>query len=300
VPAGKLIRTLPADNAVGAFAFSPDGKILAIGAAAGTQLWDVPAGKLIKTLPAAGAGGVSALAFSQSGNLLATAADGKIQLWDTPAGQLIKTLTSVIGLFGSLAFSPDGAFLAAAGEPPSGTVNGVTQLWHVPTGRPVGKVTVLAQTLVTAVAFSPDGKLLAVGTSSGTQLWNVDSLGTQAQPAKLLPTGPAAPHLAFAPGTDALAVSTASGIQLWDAATGQQFASRPVNGASSTPPPVAVSPDGTLATIAVDGPAQQVQLWRMPYLTHPAAALCAQAGVPFSPRDWAAEAQGIPYQPTCG
>jgi len=149
------------------------------------------------------------------------------------------------------------------------------------------------------VAFSPDGKLLAVGTSGGTQLWKVASLGTQ--PAMLLPTGPGeTTPLAFAPGTDALAISTASGIQLWDAATGQQFASRPAKGASQSPPAVAISAEGTLATIAVDGQAQQVQLWRMPYLTHPAAALCAQAGVPFSSGTWTEQAQGIPYQPTCG
>ena len=298
VPAGKLVKTLPAAHAV---AFSPDGKILAIGATGGTQLWDLPAGKLIKTLPAAAGSGVSALAFSQSGNLLATAAGGEIQLWDTPAGQLVKTLTSANDIVGSLAFSPDGAFLAA-GEilrgTASGTVSGATRLWQVSAGGLGRKLPTFGQTLVSAVAFSPDGKLLAVGTSGGTQLWNVDSLGPQ--PARLLPTGPGQTPLAFAPGTDALAISTASGIQLWDAATGQQFASRPAKGASQSPPAVAISTDGTLATIAVDGQAQQVQLWRMPYLTHPAAALCAQAGVPFSSGTWTEQAQGIPYQPTCG
>ena len=292
VPAGKLIKMLPAAHAV---AFSPDGKILAIGATGGTQLWDLPAGKLIKTLPAASD---RALAFSQSGNLLATAAGGKIQLWDTPSGQLIRTLTSANDIIGSLAFSPDGAFLAAA-VGAEGTAGGATQLWQVPAGRLVTTLLAFGQTLVSAVAFSPDGKLLAVGTSGGTQLWKVASLGTQ--PAMLLPTGPGeTTPLAFAPGTDALAISTASGIQLWDAATGQQFASRPAKGASQSPPAVAISAEGTLATIAVDGQAQQVQLWRMPYLTHPAAALCAQAGVPFSSGTWTEQAQGIPYQPTCG
>jgi WD40 repeat protein len=309
VPAGKLIRTLPDDAS--AVAFSPDGKILAIGVTGGTQLWDLPAGKLIKVLPAAAGRTVFALAFSPSGTHLAAAVDdqiqldGQIQLWDIPAGQLIKTLTSANLSVGSLAFSPDGAFLAAADEVTRGQASAETQLWQVAAGRLVRTLPVFGQTTVSpvsAVAFSPDGETLAVGISDGTQLWNavhgvVGSWGTQAP--VILPTGQTAAPLAFAPGTDALAVSTPSGIQLWDTATGQQFASRPVRGASQTPQVVAVSTAGTLATIAVNGQDHQVQLWPMPYLTHPAAALCALAGVPFNKDTWAAEAQGIPYQPTC-
>lgn len=54
----------------------------------------------------------------------------------------------------------------------------------------------------------------------------------------------------------------------------------------------------TLATVAVDGQVQ-VQLWRMPYLTHPAAALCALAGKSYSPDEWKQAVPGIPYQQNC-
>jgi len=53
-----------------------------------------------------------------------------------------------------------------------------------------------------------------------------------------------------------------------------------------------------LAAITGDGQAHQIQLWRMPYLTHPAAALCALAGRPFSRDEWTANAPGVSYQPT--
>lgn len=303
---GKPIKKLP-DAAVDSLAFSPDGKVLAVGAAGGTQLWDMPAGKLIKTLPAAAGSVVRALAFSPGGTLLAAALDttagGTVQLWDIPGGHLSKTLTSPDFLLGSLAFSPGGSFLAASGEVQSGTAGGATLLWQLPAGQLVGKLELSGQVTVSAaagVAFSPDGTILAVGTGNGTQLWTWKGVPHQeAQLARILPTGPWTTPLAFAPGSDALAVSTLSGIQLWDAATGQQFASRPVGGASQSPQAVAVSAAGTLATLAVDRQGQQVQLWRMPYLTHPAAALCALAGVPFDTTTWAAEAQGILYQPTC-
>ncbi|UJW32573.1 NACHT and WD repeat domain-containing protein [Saccharothrix sp. AJ9571] len=68
-----------------------------------------------------------------------------------------------------LAFSPDGRWLAAAGEPPQLT------LWDVPTRRPAITV-VVPSGRITAVGFSPDGQRVAAGTTDGhIYIWDVAS-----------------------------------------------------------------------------------------------------------------------------
>ena len=88
-----------------AFAFSPDGKILAGGtgavkhgdrAMAGGQvlLWDPQTGRLIKTLGDHGAV-VTSLAFSGDGKTLASTSviNSLVKLWDMRTGKLVRTLT---------------------------------------------------------------------------------------------------------------------------------------------------------------------------------------------------------------
>ncbi|MBN1966758.1 MAG: hypothetical protein JW910_19045, partial [Anaerolineae bacterium] len=123
--------------------FSLDGQTLAVADAGGSLfLWSVTeAGELlpgtILANPAAGARDVVFdLAWSGAvGRWLAAAQDrGRVALWDMAADVLVAELTSddLTGNVFSVAFSPDGRLLAAAGE------SQVIVVWDTETRQPAG------------------------------------------------------------------------------------------------------------------------------------------------------------------
>jgi len=170
VDSGLLVRTqLKHPHEATAVTFSPHGAMLASWGGnfpATVQLWDAQTGELLHTLEGHADPRVEAVAFSPDGNTLASAGnilDQTGKLWDTQTGNLKQTLPVVPASHiwpkmcaYSLAFSPDGRFLAL------GCADRTVKLLSAETGQ-------LLQTLkwhlgsVQAVAFSPDSKTLASG-----------------------------------------------------------------------------------------------------------------------------------------
>ena len=191
-----------------AFAFSPDGKTVAVagqnlspkaGVAevelwswAGQQQpvtlsWNIPRSSIDDNDPQAvpwdqanGSDEVNTLAFSPDGKLLATSTEyiyvagpvyTGIQLWDPATGKLITTVTLKGG--GSVCFSPDGKTLAFGG------VDGNTvELWDVASQKTLATINLGQQADGTpsyegSQTFSPDGKTIAVPVPGGVQLWSV-------------------------------------------------------------------------------------------------------------------------------
>ena len=82
-------------------------------------------------------------------------------------GQVKPTAQLGQGVFGQLAWSPDGKVIAAAGS------KGV-RLYRASNLQNAPNLSEVYAPIVTSVAFSPDGSLLASGGSDGTvQLWGV-------------------------------------------------------------------------------------------------------------------------------
>ena len=151
--AGKPLWTWATDSPVTALAVRPDGKRLAVGTADGTLT--------VLTAPASGdplrlgsvaahTSGLGAAAFHPDGvRLLTCGGDGLAKLWlvnDAVAPTLLARL------------EPAGASKPAAGAATAPTPGAVSPL--------------------SAVAFSPDGKLFALGGADATvRLWNTASLG---------------------------------------------------------------------------------------------------------------------------
>jgi WD40 repeat protein len=96
--------------------FSPDGAQLAVAASEQVRVLDLAAGRQSFTFHAHRTT-VNAVQFSPQGGLLASAGDdGAVRLWNTTDGAERVSFAWNIGPVYSLAFSPDGAALAAGGQ----------------------------------------------------------------------------------------------------------------------------------------------------------------------------------------
>jgi WD40 repeat protein len=262
-----LTRGTGTAGAAGSVAFSPDGTTLATGSFDGpVQLWDVATDQPIGAPLTGSTGMVGSVAFSPDGKALATGSlDGTVRLWDVASGQLAGApFTGDTGAVLSVAFSPDGKTLA------TGSDDGTVRLWDTASGRPIGAPlasggigdSLLLPGQGDAVAFSPDGKVLATVSIGGTvQLWEV---------ATGRPTGiPFSRHagsviqVAFSPDGKVLAtVSGGRKVRLWDVASSRPAGIAITNHAGSVAA-VAFSPDGkVLATISLEGTVR-VRLWEV-------------------------------------
>ncbi|PQO37035.1 hypothetical protein C5Y96_07710 [Blastopirellula marina] len=178
VATGKLLRESPTRKGQ-TFAFSPDGKTMAIGGHynQAIALWDLKNHREIRELPQS----AWALAFSSDGKMLASAGQDKIvRLWNANTGELIHEMKGHQSQLYAVAFSPNNRTLASAGGSGRRADDKEIRLWYVPTGRQYAtllddndRLNNLPDT-VYSLAFSRDGKTLGACGPYVTRLWDVD------------------------------------------------------------------------------------------------------------------------------
>jgi RNA polymerase sigma factor (sigma-70 family) len=253
-----------------AVAFSPDGKTLAGGCGDKTiPMWDVATRKEVRRLVGHD-DEVRCLAFSPGGTILASGCgswhwgsknDKTIRLWDVGSGKELRRLAGHPSGVRCLAFSPDGRTLASAGgrweeEMRSGTrPDSLLRFWDVDTGRQVGAFGG-HEGGVRAVAYSPDGRMVASGDLKIVRLWDT-ATGKELRRLTSAKDQHVESVVFSRDGRTLVSTGLDGVVRLWDVSAGQEV--RRTEKGQNWPRCLAVSPDGK--TLASAGAEKRVRLW---------------------------------------
>lgn len=234
--------------------FSADGKLVfsaGWGRSNHLCVWDFATGKKWREFQLEAIGYHNS--FSADGKLFSTFAGQKLQVVDTKTGKEVNHFAGQFGGQGGPAFSRDGKRLAAVNFDKAQTV----AVWDLVSGKMLFQAPLVPNRYVTALALSPDGKILADADNQGViQLSDVpDGKNVRNLTGhKHLQT-----TLVFSADGKTLASAGYDGfVGLWDVAAGKEIRQLTVRGGYYQR--LAFSPDGS--RLAVTG-YDSIHIWDM-------------------------------------
>jgi eukaryotic-like serine/threonine-protein kinase len=251
-----------------------DSKLIAVGDEASTNLVDLTTGEMWNPFRIAGT--IWCAACSRDGRRMATTdSEGKLRMWDSSRGLAFPKLIGDAGpsLGIQLALAPDGKQLVVGStdRKVNGKHFGQLALWNI-VGQVPKRVTTIdprdGQRYVYSVAYSPDGRTLAVGgiLSAEDACIQLFDTATWKEKRRLKSCGVAPAKLIFSLDASMLIVQRGVGggrdwrLQFWDTVTGQMVDSMPLYDGAM---PIALSPDGRFLAVTGTNTEGQIEFIRL-------------------------------------
>lgn len=229
------------------------------------RVWDIETGDTIGDPFIRHEDRVACISVSPDGSMVASGSfDRTVRVWKWNSTTLSLSDTGFVCRLGaqaqremgrvfSLAFSPDGLYLASGGDDES------LRVWDVSSGRQLAHAVHKRGAAVTSLAFAPDGARIASGSHDRTmRLWRWDARSRSLQAMKDSPPG----HLAVAYSPDGSLIASGSvdhTVCIWDARAGSQAPKHTMRGHTYRVLSLAFSPNSRqLASAAQDN---TVRIW---------------------------------------
>jgi len=236
----------------------PDSETFAQFMQDGLTLWELETGKVINQID---------LGFIQDGSTqiqmipnrksLVTYATGVydpivVNIWNVENGELEFSLIEGGEKIRSIAVSPNGQSLA------TGDKQGNLRLWSLVDGQLIEKWTLQA---IIAMAFSPDGKTMAISLDESVMLLDIASGSTRPLDVYSNAWGVLSTHFAFSADGNTLAVWYPDQVSIWDLSSGQKRADIFPESVVEKIVMVALSPDGSFLATGMDRDKNILILW---------------------------------------
>ena len=274
----ETVRFIESPSRVWRLAYAPDGSRIVTGSHDGiARVWDTSSGELLLTIeavtPAQYFSWLKEVIYSPDGAQFATVDHTTVKVWDAQTGALLRVLEGHTERINKIAYSPDGARIAA------GSVDGSLRLWDAETGELQLTSAICVDRSrwaceITDLAFSPDGDYIVTIDREERMAWwyLADAEGTL-EPTYYDPTvSPVTFSMAYSPGNPHIAIRNENGeIEIRSYTGGPNdyvvdfVLGEDINDAIfdlfNNVIYVAFSPDGA-SIVAVSGDSQ-MQIWNM-------------------------------------
>ncbi|KAG8792821.1 hypothetical protein FRC12_004764 [Ceratobasidium sp. 428] len=240
-------------NSVDCVAFSADGRWIVSGSYDETIcIWNAETGELGLDPLRGHTGEIASVTFSPDGHRLISGSRNEVRVWEIKTGQSTTESRAPSFVGQSVAFSPDGRWIASAGR--------ALHVWDAQTTEPAFEPVVdYLESEITSIAFSPDGHRIVLGFTDGTIRIR------DAKTGDILP-GPLQGHsswvhsVAFsADGRRIASGSNDKTVRIWDAHTGDPIA-QPLDSHSHSVTSVAFCPNGRVVSGSWD---KTIRIWNI-------------------------------------
>ena len=240
----KVIAWRTAKYRVNSVAYSPDGRWIATGSDDGAiRVWSAKSGaKWAEWVALYQNNGVNSVVFSPNGRRIAS--DLADLAWSAEAGGQLDVIdeggspeSGAVARKANVAFSPDGRWIA------EGSGDGTIRVRDAATGteRPILRG---QKGWVSSIAFSPDGKRIAVA-RNGDRAVRICDAGSGTKVVVLRASGDEIRGMRYSPDGRRIAGGSDAGmVDVWDAETGEPFAALPGHARVVNVNSVAFSPNG--------------------------------------------------------